>query len=87
MVRIYYGPGKPHTAGQITWPESGSRISDNPEIVISPEDPGKVNEIQVIGKYYGYDENGDGLYYDWHCSYHGTQMEGHIGAETQRWIC
>jgi hypothetical protein len=83
MVRIYYGPGEPHTAGQITWPESGSRISDNPEIVISPEDPGKVNEIQVIGKYYGYDENGDGLYYDWHRSYHGTQMEGHIGSLVQ----
>ncbi len=83
MVRIYYGPDKPHTAGQITWPASGGSISENPEIVISPEDPGNVNEIQVIGKYYGYDENGDGLYLDWHHAYHGTEIEGHIGSLIQ----
>lgn len=80
MVRIYYGPGRPHSAGQITWPASGMSISENPEIVIKAEDPGSVSEIQVIGKYFGYDENGDGLYYDWHRAYHGTQIEGHIGS-------
>ncbi len=83
MVRIYYGPGKSHAVGQITWPASGGTISENPEIAINPEDPGNVNKIQVIGKYYGYDENGDGLYFDWHRAYHGTEIEGHIGTLTQ----
>jgi hypothetical protein len=83
MVRIYYGPGKPHVVGQITWPLSGSSISENPEIVIRPEDPENVDEIQVIGKYYGYDENGDGIYLDWHHAYHGTVIEDHIGSLTQ----
>jgi hypothetical protein len=83
MVRIYYGQGKLHTAGQITWPESGDTISDNPEIIVTPDDPGKVGQIHVIGKYHGYDENGDGVYHDWHLAYHGTQIEGHIGSLTQ----
>ncbi len=83
MVRVYYGPGKSHAVGQITWPASGGTISENPEIVINPEDPGNVNKIQVIGNYYGYDENGDGLYFDWHRAYHGTEIEGHIGTITQ----
>ena len=91
MVRIYYGPGKPHALGQITWPESGDTISDNPEIIVTPADPGDpgmISQIHVIGKYLGYDENGDGVYHDWHHAYHGTQIEGHIGSLTQapyRW--
>ena len=83
MVRIYYGPGKPHALGQIIWPESGDTISDNPKIIVTPDDPGKVSQIHVIGKYLGYDENGDGIYNDWHRAYHGTQIEGHIGSLTQ----
>jgi hypothetical protein len=83
LVRIYYGPGISHAVGQITWPVSRDTISDNPEIIVRPDDPGKVDQIHVMGKYLGYDENGDGAYYDWHRAYHGPQIEGHIGSLTQ----
>jgi hypothetical protein len=80
MVRVYYGEGKTHAKAKITWPASGSNIPDNPDIMVSPEDPGKVDQIQVLGKYFGYDENGDGIYYDWHRAYHSPDIEGHIGT-------
>ena len=80
MVRVYYGEEKAHVRGQVTWPASVCDIPDNPEIVVSPEDPGKVDQIQVLGKYFGYDENGDGVYYDWHRAYHSPEIEGHIGT-------
>jgi hypothetical protein len=83
MVRVYYGPGKPHAEGRITRPRPGQTIGDNPRIVVRPDDPGMVNQIQVLGKYQGYDENGDGIYHDWHRAYHGTRMEGHIGSLSQ----
>ena len=41
-----------------------------------------VDEIQVLAKYYGYDENGDGYYYDWHHAYHIDNIEDHAGTDS-----
>ena len=80
MVRIYYQPDKTHTGGQIVQPVSGDTIEDNPDIKIVPTDTSSVSLIQILGHYYGYDENGDGIYQDWHRAYHGVEITGHIGT-------
>lgn len=83
MVRIYYGPDKAHTGGSILYPESGSVINDYADIKISVDQPERVSQVQVLGKYYGYDENGDGKYHDWHRAYHSVNIEEHIGSITE----
>ena len=84
IVRIYYGSEKPHTSGSIEYPASGSVIKDNPEISVSVEKEEDVSEIQILGKYRGYDERGQGYYEDWHRAYHGVNIEGHIGTVANR---
>lgn len=81
-VRVYYGSDKPHTKGNISYPLSGSSIQDNPEIVVAVDNPANVQQVQILGKYFGYDENGDGNYHDWHHAYHGPNIESHIGTST-----
>lgn len=80
MVRVYYQPEKAHTAGQISYPLSGDTITDDPVIEISTADSGSVSSVQILGHYYGYDEDGDGYYKDWHRAYHDTEISGHIGT-------
>jgi hypothetical protein len=80
MVRVYYSADKVHTGGQISQPASGDTIQDDPVITVLPIDSGAVSSIQVLGNYYGYDENGDGLFKDWHRAYHGREITGHIGT-------
>ncbi len=80
MVRVYYHPDKAHTIGQIIQPASGDTIRDDSDINVAPADSGSVSLIQILGHYYGYDENGDGIYKDWHRAYHGKDITGHIGT-------
>ncbi len=80
MVRVYYHPDKEHTVGQIIQPASGDTIGDDPDIKVASADSGSVSQIQILGKYYGYDKNGDGIYSDWHRAYHGKEITGHIGT-------
>lgn len=80
IVRVYYQPDKAHIEGQISLPLSGSSITDDPAIRVETEDPGSVSSIQILGHYLGYDENGDGIYSDWHRAYHGDKISGHVGT-------
>jgi len=81
MVRVYYDPAKkPHTRGHIEYPVSGSVIVDNPVIRVVAEHPDSVNQVQFLGKYLGFDQKGQGYFYDWHWAYHSIQIEGYIGT-------
>ena len=80
MVRIYYGPDKSHNKASITYPVSNTTITDNPEIIVSPDNPDEVDQVQILGKYFGYDQRGLGHFYDWHWAYHGSVLEGHLGT-------
>lgn len=80
MVRIYYSQDKTHTAGKIISPSPGDTLTDNPVIVCEPDDRASVSQVQFLGRYLGYDENGDGIYHDWHRAYHGPEVEGHLGT-------
>ncbi len=83
MVRVYFSEEKAHTEGRISHPIPGDTIMENPDITIVPDDSGSVSAIQLLGNYRGYDENGDGIYTDWHRAYHGTGISGHIGTATE----
>lgn len=82
MVRVYYQSDKVHYTGQISQPVSGDTIADDPSIQVAVADSGSVSSIQILGHYYGYDEDGDGYYKDWHRAYHGEEIAGHIGTIT-----
>lgn len=83
IVRIYYSDDKMHTKGRIMYPLTGNTLNDNPDIIIETEDTATVTEINVIGHYTGYDEDGDGVYTDWHRAYHTPSITGHIGTRTK----
>ncbi|MFH1427567.1 MAG: FG-GAP-like repeat-containing protein [Patescibacteria group bacterium] len=89
-LRIFYNNSKPHPTGTITSPSSNATIGDNPVISVSTQ-PGagaSIERVEFYAQYYGYDENGDGNFYDVHRMYHGStnnrthSVIGHIGTRT-----
>lgn len=80
IVRVYYSTEKLHTEAAISSISNGSELSENPELILSSNNPEDIQEVQYIAKYKGYDENGDGIYYDWHWAYHSTLLSDHVGT-------
>lgn len=80
IVRVYYDTEKSHTSATFSPYTSGDTFTENPEFSITSDHPDSIAEVQFIAKYEGYDENGDGIYYDWHHSYHSEKITGHIGS-------
>ena len=80
VVRVYYGPEKAQTTGSIISHLSGSDMTELDTIVIEAASPAGIRKVDLLGKYLGYDENGDGIYYDWHRNYHVLNIEEHIGT-------
>lgn len=82
ILRVYYGPSKPHPSGRVIAPIGGATLSENPLISVAAESPVGVARVDVLGLYDGMDENGDGIFRDWHHLYHYTSISGHIGTVT-----
>ena len=80
LIRIYYGPGKPHPTGEITSHPSGSEIAEMDTIFVVADSPSGIKQVNLLGKYTGYDENGDGIFTDWHRNYHTPSLAEHIGS-------
>ncbi len=86
VLRIYYGPSKPHPTGYITSPTSGSSFGENPTITASVS--GSVDRVDFLAFYDGYDTDGDGIYQEYHSDYHIHQddpsvvMRNHVGTAT-----
>ena len=51
-------------------------------IIVELPDSEKVDKIDLVGCYEGADLEGDGLYRQWHYSYHKCQIYNHIGTST-----
>ncbi len=80
IVRIYYGPAKEHPRGRITSPRSGSAFSDNPTLKAEASSPHGIARVDFLAWYDGPDENGDGVYRDWHHAYfHNIRQPGRPG--------
>ncbi len=72
--------GKPHPVGRIVAPASGATLGENPVITVRASGPAAITRVDVLAHYEGYDENGDGVYRDWHHNYHYADLSGHIGT-------
>ena len=85
ILRVYYNSDSTsHGTGRIVAPANGETIAENPTIRLKCSD--NVAQVDVIAWYDGYDEDGDGLFVDWHESYHqpsrgaGAELRDHAGT-------
>ncbi|MGA9118077.1 MAG: T9SS type A sorting domain-containing protein [Bacteroidota bacterium] len=87
IVRVYYDPAtKAHPTGTITSPVSRSTINDNPTITAAVS--AGVTRVDFLAYYDGYDNDGDGIFADYHHDYHYGKYDGavslknHVGTAT-----
>ncbi|MDD5687375.1 MAG: FG-GAP-like repeat-containing protein [Elusimicrobia bacterium] len=82
-LRIYYDASKTHPTGSITSPTASSTINDNPTISATVNTySGGINRVDFIGYYDDFDEDGNGIYSQWHYRYvlRNGAFLGHIGT-------
>jgi hypothetical protein len=80
IVRVSYSGSKAHRTGAISSPSPGSRLTENPVIAVSAAGEAGVERVELFGRYEGPDENGDGVYQEWHYNYHYDVLGDHIGT-------
>ncbi len=81
-VRVYYDTSRPHPAGNIISPVSGSAIGDSPLIATETSSGNsKVKQVDFIGLYEDFDWEGNGLYNQWHWYTRNGVMHKHIGTD------
>ncbi|MFZ5832931.1 MAG: hypothetical protein ACOY3P_22820, partial [Planctomycetota bacterium] len=87
IVRVYYDPKqKPHVTGRISSPADGQSIAENPPLAAEMEGEGRAARVDFLALYEGLDENGDGVYRQWHECYHQpergkpAEIAGHVGT-------
>jgi hypothetical protein len=83
FVRVYYPPSKPHPVGRIVAPRPGEILGENPQIVIEAQSVVGIDRVDVLAYYDGFDENGDGIFEDWHYRYDYTDLVDHVGTATK----
>lgn len=70
ILRVYYDPlKKGHASGKIVSPVAGSTFGENPVIKLECDSGSK--RVDVLAWYDGYDEDGNGVYNEWH----GTRFQ------------
>lgn len=70
ILRVYYDPDTaPHPVGRILSPRAGSTIGEDPIVEVEASSPNGVSRVDVLAWYQGFDENGDGVWLDWHGGY------------------
>ena len=70
ILRVYYDPTKKeHATGRIVSPIAGTTFGENPTIRL--ECDSNTENIDVLAWYDGYDEDGNGVYHEWH----GTRFQ------------
>ena len=87
IVRVYYDPAaKEHPGGRIIEPAPGATLGENPRIVVEPISGQGVARVDVLAWYDGYDEDGDGVFADWHGAYFqpyrgaAADLREHVGT-------
>ena len=68
ILRVYYDPPRrAHATAAIESPRPGETLGENPRIIVAVS--GDVDQVDVLAFHEGYDENGDGVFRDWHQLY------------------
>lgn len=81
IFRIYYESSKPHPTGKITSPGNGDSIGEICRFEAETASGGSpVARVDFLGFYEDFDENGDGIYTDWHYNFRYGEIQRHIGT-------
>jgi len=81
ILRVYYPAAVAHPEARLIAPLSGAVLGENPVVQISIEgSPVPVDRVDILALYEGFDEDGDGLFYDWHGHYRYSSLTGHVGT-------
>jgi len=87
ILRVYYDSTElPHAEARIVSPAPGATFSENPIVRVEATAPNGVARVDVLAWYEGYDENGDGVWLDWHQHYfqplrgHAAELREHVGT-------
>lgn len=87
ILRVYYDPSAmPHPTGRIISPEKGGVFGEDPTVRVEAQAPNGVARIDVLAWYEGVDENGDGVWLDWHGGYFqptrgaAAELREHVGT-------
>lgn len=87
IVRIYYDPSaKEHPAGTITTPGDGALLTENQLITVAPTSSQGVARVDLLAWYDGLDEDGDGVFAEWHHAYFqpyrgaAAEIREHVGT-------
>ena len=80
ILRVYYENSVLLQKGSIADPADGDTLGKINRIVVKVPSGEKIEKIDLIGYYEDVDLEGDGLYKQWHYSYHKCQIFNHIGT-------
>jgi len=80
ILRIYYEPELLKSKGRITYPKTGATIGLNNHISMWVPDVMQIKKADMVGFYEDVDLEGDGLYRQWHYSYHKGEIYNHMGS-------
>ncbi len=81
IVRVYYDPAKlPHPGGRITSHAAGKELTENPVVQVSVQGPSRIDRVDLLAYYDGFDEDGDGVFQDWHQAYRYAELVHHAGT-------
>jgi len=80
ILRVYYEPLVLTERGKIIQPEEGAVLGLENHIQLSLPADQQTKKIDVIAYYDGPDLEGNGLYKQWHYSYHKCQIYNHIAS-------
>ena len=90
IVRVYYDPAaKPHATGRVVAPADGARLFEDPTIRVEPIGGRAIERVDLVARYDGLDEDGDGDFLDWHEAYfqpargEPAEIGGHLGTSTR----
>jgi len=79
-IRVFYDASRPHPAGGVTLPVSGSVIGDLPKLAVEASSPnGKITEVIFLGYYDDFDWKGTGEFRQWHFQSQLGQLKQHLG--------
>ena len=87
ILRVYYDPAlKDHASARIVAPAAGSEFGEDPQIRLRGSSD--VMQADVRAWYDGEDEDGDGVFQDWHGAFHQPErgepaaLSHHVGTDT-----
>jgi hypothetical protein len=80
ILRIYYEPEVLKGRGRITYPKTGATLGLNNHISMWVPDVMQIKKADMVGYYEDVDLEGDGVYRQWHYSYHKGEIYNHMGT-------